>query len=144
MQNVKVMVEAPDGRRALLPLSSTTGRGGGGKRPVLDMTAAAVRDLGGSMVTLPGGGSRVEGIGEISFALTTDNAGVQADLANQSLEEVTELWFEDKKPVSPEQIVSGLRALQARWLEAQRQRHEAVVAEDDQGVPRAAMQDPGF
>jgi hypothetical protein len=144
LQNVKVMVEAPDGRRALLPLSSTSGRGGGGKRPVLDMTAAAVRDLGGSMVALPGGGSRVEGIGEISFALTTDNAGVQADLANQSLEEVTELWFEDKKPVSPEQIVSGLRALQARWLEAQRQRDEAVVAEDDQGVPRAATQDPGF
>jgi hypothetical protein len=57
---------------------------------------------------------------------------------------VTELWFEDKKPVSPEQIVSGLRALQARWLEAQRQRDEAVVAEDDQGVPRAATQDPGF
>lgn len=144
LQNVKVVVETPDGRRALLPLSGTGGKGSGARRPVLDMTPAAVRDLGGSVTNLTGGGSRVEGIGEISFALTTDNAGPEADLANQSWDDVAAHWFDDKKPIHPEQIASGLTALRARWLEARRQRREAVATEDDQGMPRMAVELPGF
>ena len=131
LKNVKVAVQTADGRRALLPLASTAGRGGGGKRPGLDLTPAALDFLGGGVETDAAGAAKPEGLGEISFALTTDNAGTEVDLATLSFEEVSDLWFADKRPVSPDQVVSGLRALQAAWLEARHARQQAVTVEDE-------------
>jgi hypothetical protein len=131
LRNVKVAVQAADGRRALLPLSSTAGRGGGGKRPGLDLTPAALEVLGGSVAVDSAGAASPEAIGEISFALTTDNAGAEVDMATLSFEEVSDLWFADKRPVSPDQIVSGLRAVQAAWLEARHARQQAETAADE-------------
>lgn len=120
--NVRAVVKTKDGRQAVFPLADlgtaewVWKRDG---RPVLDLTPGAVKALGGSVVTKDGKLSSVAGLGPLSFALSTENAGPAADLSAMSWEDVSAAWFKDKKPTDPDQIASGLVALRSAWLAAQ-------------------------
>lgn len=88
--------------------------------PTLDLTPGAVKQLGGAVIYDDAGKmAGVKGIGNLSFALTTDNAGPEADLSRMTWEEASKKWFSDKRPTAPEQIASGLAALRHAWNSAQ-------------------------
>jgi len=126
--NVRAVVKTKDGRQAVLPLAdlgTAEWVWQRDKRPVLDLTPGAVKALGGSVVTKDGKLAGVAGLGDLSFALTTDNAGTTADLSAMSWEEASSAWFTDKKPTDPGQIASGLAALRSAWLAAQYPDEEA-------------------
>ncbi len=122
--NVRAVVKTEDGRQAVLPIADLGTaehiwqKNG---RPVLDLTPGAVKALGGRPIYKDGKLAGVANLGSLSFALTTDNAGTEADLRGMSWSDAQDLWFRDKKPTSADQIASGLAALKSAWLEAQAQ-----------------------
>ncbi len=122
-KNVRVAVRTADGRKAVMPIADLGTAEWVWKKngkPTLDLTPGAVKQLGGSVIYDDGGKmSGVKGIGNLSFALTTDNAGPEADLSRMTWEEASAAWFSDKKPRAPEQIASGLAALRHAWNSAQ-------------------------
>jgi hypothetical protein len=126
--NVRAVVKTKDGRQAVFPLADLGTAElvwQRDKRPVLDLTEGAVKQLGGRPIYKDGKLAGVSGLGDLSFALTTDNAGTAADLSAMSWEEASAAWFTDKKPTDPGQIASGLAALRSAWLAAQYPDEEA-------------------
>ena len=122
--NVKVAVKTEDGRQAVLPLAdfgTAEWVWQRDKRPVLDLTPGAAKALGGRPIYKDGKLAGVANLGSLSFALTTDNAGTEADLRGMSWSDAQDAWFRDKKPTSADQIASGLAALKSSWLDAQAQ-----------------------
>ena len=122
-KNVRVAVRTADGRKAVMPVADlgtaewVWEKNG---RPTLDLTPGALKQLGGSVIYDSAGKiTGVRGIENLSFALTTDNAGVEADLSQMSWGEASASWFKDKRPTAPEQIASGLAALRRAWNTAQ-------------------------
>ena len=124
-KNVRVAVRTADGRKAVMPIADLgtaelVWKKNG--KPTLDLTPGAVKQLGGSVI-YDGAGKMtgVRGIGNLSFALTTQNAGAEADLSRMTWEDASAAWFKDKRPTAPEQIASGLAALRHAWNSAQLQ-----------------------
>lgn len=120
--NVRAVVKTEDGRQAVLPiadLGTAEWVWQRDKRPVLDLTPGAVKALGGRPIYKDGKLAGVANLGSLSFALTTDNAGTEADLRGMSWSDAQDRWFRDKKPTSADQIASGLAALKSAWLDAQ-------------------------
>lgn len=123
-KNVRAVVKTDDGRQAVLPLADlgtaewVWKRDG---RPVLDLTPGAVKALGGRPIYKDGKLAGIANLGNVSFALTTDNAGTETDLRGLTWQQAQDAWFRDKKPTSGDQIASGLAALKSAWLDAQAQ-----------------------
>ena len=122
-KNVRVAVRTADGRKAVMPVADlgtaewVWEKNG---RPTLDLTPGALKQLGGSVIYDSAGKmTGVRGIENLSFALTTDNAGVEADLSRMTWKDASAAWFKDKRPTAPEQIASGLAALRTAWNTAQ-------------------------
>lgn len=114
-QNVKVVVKADNGITKTLPLRDygtaerITERN---NNHVLDLNPKAVSALGGSPVYKDGKLTTHNGFSNVDFAITTDNAQ-NLDPKTTSPEELKSAWFKDKKPTHPDQIESGLHALQS-------------------------------
>jgi hypothetical protein len=122
-KNVRVAVRTTDGRKAVMPVADLGTAAWVWKKngtPTLDLTPGAVKQLGGSVIYDDAGKMvGVKGIGNLSFALTTDSAGPEADLSRMTWEDASAAWFKDKRPRAPEQIASGLAALRHAWNYAQ-------------------------
>jgi hypothetical protein len=120
-ENVRAVVKTDDGRSAVLPLADLGTaehiwqKNG---RPVLDLTPGAVKQLGGRPIYKDGKLAGIANIGSVSFALSTQNAGTEADLRTLTWQQAQDSWFRAHKPTSADQIASGLAALKSAWLEA--------------------------
>lgn len=111
--NVKIVVEADNGRKITVPLVDygtaewVTQREG---RHKLDLNPKAVAALGGQLIYKNGVLKAHSGFTNVNFALTTAKAG-KLDPKTSSIDEMKAEWFKDKRPRHPEQIRSGLSAL---------------------------------
>ena len=112
-ENVKIVVEADNGRKITVPLVDygtaewVTQREG---RHKLDLNPKAVAALGGQVIYKNGVMKSHAGFKNVNFALTTAKAG-KLDPKVSSLEDMKAEWFKDKRPRHPEQIRSGMAAL---------------------------------
>ena len=111
--NVKVVVQADNGRQVVLPLADygtaewVTKREG---RHKLDLNEKAVRALGGQVIYKDGKMKDHAGFRNVNFSLSTAKAG-KMDPKTSSIDDLQNEWFKDKRPRHPDQIESGLSAL---------------------------------
>lgn len=112
--NVKIVVRADNGTQRVLPLVDygtaewVTQRE---KNHKLDLNPKAVAALGGQPIYRNGKLTSHSGFQTVDFTITTDNAK-NIDPKTSSYQALKSNWFADKKPTDPEQVLSGLTALQ--------------------------------
>ena len=114
-KNVKIVVKADNGVTKTLPLRDygtaewVTQRERNHK---LDLNPKAVAALGGQAIFKNGKLVSHSGFKTVDFAITTDNAA-NLDPKTTDAPTLKSAWFKDKKPTHPDQIESGLAALNA-------------------------------